>query len=32
MEAGSDAPKIGEGSDHITPVDHMTATFMTRLP
>ena len=21
-----------EGSDHITPVDHMTATIMTRLP
>jgi hypothetical protein len=32
--AGSGAYRLPrkEGSDHITPVDHMTATIMTRLP
>jgi hypothetical protein len=36
MAAAADSGQYGlprkEGSDHITPVDHMTATIMTRLP
>ena len=36
MAAAADSGKYAlprkEGSDHITPVDHMTATIMTRLP
>jgi len=36
MEAAAESGKYNlprkEGSDHITPVDHMTATVMTRLP
>ncbi len=31
-ESGQYALPRKEGSDHITPVDHMTATIMTRLP
>jgi hypothetical protein len=31
-ESGKYALPRKEGSDHITPVDHMTATIMTRLP
>jgi hypothetical protein len=31
-ESGAYALPRKEGSDHITPVDHMTATIMTRLP
>jgi hypothetical protein len=31
-ESGHYALPRKEGSDHITPVDHMTATIMTRLP
>jgi len=31
-ESGDYALPRKEGSDHITPVDHMTATIMTRLP
>jgi glycine/D-amino acid oxidase-like deaminating enzyme len=31
-ESGEYALPRKEGSDHITPVDHMTATIMTRLP
>ena len=31
-ESGNYALPRKEGSDHITPVDHMTATIMTRLP
>jgi glycine/D-amino acid oxidase-like deaminating enzyme len=31
-ESGRYALPRKEGSDHITPVDHMTATIMTRLP
>lgn len=31
-ESGSYALPRKEGSDHVTPVDHMTATIMTRLP
>ena len=32
VESGNYALPRKEGSDHITPIDHMTATIMTRLP